>query len=297
MLMTPYQNLEFPLVHYNKHTAIKGSGWSIKPHYAFFKTRKVTFKYQIFWTLGVDISSPEFYETRFKAQLARCGLEWTQATNVNPGNNIMVTSETLEENFKKAKESGVSLVILIIPQIDRSDYRQLKITADRKVGIQSICIVERMNEDESFFVRYMSNISMKINLKFGGINHTALQPNERYGAMDTMIIGADLIHPATGTIAAVVASVDDVAAKYLGSVRLQPVQDSQGPITDREVRTWLLGVERNTNNIRLSITWKTWSTSASSTGPSSTPKSSLKRSFITVMVSAKGITKRSKKSN
>ena len=136
MLKTPHQKLEFPLVHYEKHTAIRGSVWTIKPDYVFSRTKPVSFKYQILWTSGVNYTSPEYYETLFKAQFARCGVQETQATNINPTNDTMVTFDTFEGKLKEAKDSGVKLVMLIISQFNRDDYRQFKLTADRKVGIQ-----------------------------------------------------------------------------------------------------------------------------------------------------------------
>ena len=219
---------------------MQASSWKMMPNFRFFRTNPRAVKYKIFRTSVADKTSPSFYETLFKGQLARCGLQPAQALNIDPKNDAVVTPSTLERSCHEAKARGVTLVILVIHQFDRNCYRAFKNIADRKVGIQSVCIVERLRKPDNFFTQYMQNISMKINLKLGGINHTALQPNERYTSMDTMILGADLVHPSTGTIAAVVASVDDVAAKYLGCVRLQPVQDENGPITDREVCTPLL---------------------------------------------------------
>jgi eukaryotic translation initiation factor 2C len=81
----------------------------------------------------------------------------------------------------------------------------------------------------------MTNIMMKINLKLGGINHI-VQPVADRLRKDTMVLGADLIHPGTGaypgtpSIAAIVGSVDDHAGMCLGSMRLQNIHK-----TDREV--------------------------------------------------------------
>jgi eukaryotic translation initiation factor 2C len=77
---------------------------------------------------------------------------------------------------------------------------------------------------------------MKVNLKFGGINHSTSDVRARIHK--TLVLGADLSHPGPGaifgcpSIAAVVGSVDDNGGKFLGSMRLQTKQDQ----TDREVR-------------------------------------------------------------
>ncbi|KAF9472086.1 argonaute-like protein [Pholiota conissans] len=77
--------------------------------------------------------------------------------------------------------------------------------------------------------QYWSNVMLKVNGKLGGINSVA-----ESGAMlelsdpknSTIIIGADVIHPAPGALnrpsfASVVGSVDSQAAKYVGSMRVQ----------------------------------------------------------------------------
>ena len=236
MLKIPCRNFGFPKVIYgNNMTAMQASSWQMQHQFRFFSTNAKTVKYIIFRMYDVDASSPAFYDNLLKGQAARCGLQPAQLQNLNPANNAQVSKlESMQAMLQKAKGQGAVLVVLVIRQADRAQYALFKNLADRVVGLQSVCIVERLNKAGNFFNQYMQNISMKINLKLGGINHTALQPNDRLSY--TMILGADLIHPSTGSIAAVVGSVDATAGKCLGSVRLQPLQDANGPLTDQEVR-------------------------------------------------------------
>ncbi|KAF1972556.1 Piwi-domain-containing protein [Bimuria novae-zelandiae CBS 107.79] len=239
MLTVPYQNLGFPEVLYNK-PAMRASSWKLRPDIRFFNTNARAFKYMFFRMSDVDGSSPGFYDKLLKGQFARCGLQVAQAQNANPSYDAKVTSVDLKANLKKAKDRGVNLVILILRQSDRTLYRELKNLAERTFGLQSVCIVERLDKRDNFFGQYMQNISMKVNLKLGGVNHTALRPNERLS--HTMILGADLSHPSTGSIAAVVGSVDPAGGKCLGSVRLQPLQGKDGEISDHEIIYTLEGM-------------------------------------------------------
>lgn len=75
---------------------------------------------------------------------------------------------------------------------------------------------------------------MKFNSKFGGTNHSTAAVRSRM--QKTLVLGADLSHPGPGSIhgcpsiAAIVGSVDENGGRFLGSMRLQ-IMDQ----TDREV--------------------------------------------------------------
>lgn len=77
--------------------------------------------------------------------------------------------------------------------------------------------------------------SLKINFKLRGVSHELVRnPTDRYSPSgtkwNTMIVGADVTHPAKGSegcpsIAAIVATNDDMSSHYLGSARLQKSKD------------------------------------------------------------------------
>jgi eukaryotic translation initiation factor 2C len=79
---------------------------------------------------------------------------------------------------------------------------------------------------------YFCNVSMKLNVRSGGINHVIARDSlpviGQRGTCDTMIIGADVTHSSPGStggtpsIAAVVGSTDEHFARFVGQVRLNP---------------------------------------------------------------------------
>ncbi len=74
-------------------------------------------------------------------------------------------------------------------------------------------------------------LSLKINFKLKGVSHK-IEHSDFHGQgisgakLNTMIVGADVTHPGQGidncpSMAAVVATDDEVSSRYLGSARLQ----------------------------------------------------------------------------
>lgn len=140
---------------------------------------------------------------------------------------VLVISDQagLEAKLLEVEAQGAALVILIIVKYDLATYRDFKNAADRTVGMQCVCVTENFEEDMTFRNDLMTNVMMKLNLKFGGVNHGL--PRVAEWLRTTMILGGDLIHTGTGafsgthSIASIIASVDEFGGKCLGSMRLQ----------------------------------------------------------------------------
>jgi len=110
-------------------------------------------------------------------------------------------------------------VLCILPFNDVAIYNSIKTVADTKAGIQTVCCVGQKFMKEQRQDQYFGNISLKFNLKAGGINQIIDAP--KLGLISegkTMVIGIDVTHPSPGSkdtapsVAGVVASVD----KFLG---------------------------------------------------------------------------------
>ncbi|KAH7068120.1 Piwi domain-containing protein [Paraphoma chrysanthemicola] len=150
----------------------------------------------------------------------KCGFGTTQYSRasdvdipplLNPLNH-----QALKAKLQLAVGKNLALLILLLSSADVAAYRNLKDLCDRFFGVQ-------------------------FNLKFGGINHTVTAVQEIL--QDTIVLGADLVHPSTGafegtpSIAAVVGSVDEYGGQYLGSLRLQDVHKTDREIVDRRSLT------------------------------------------------------------
>jgi eukaryotic translation initiation factor 2C len=222
MLQVPYQDLGYPQVYYGEaqanqqklQLAKRASRWQIPQQTLFYSTNRCTFNYVLLLGSEKTHQLPD-YDTLIQQHVARCALRATRVRNSTL--DALVTHQNLEETMREAAVNKAHLVILVLSEANKEMYRIFKNVADRKYGLRSLCMVSKLPQKVND--GYMQNISMKINLKFGGINHTALPPNQRL--TNTMLLGADLVHTVSGTIAAVVGSVDPVGGKCLGSIRLQ----------------------------------------------------------------------------
>ena len=150
-----------------------------------------------------------------------------------------------------AKKPSTQLAIFFSPTKNGlSDaFGDFKRVAETRYGLHTVCIaaqaahnarhyVNKNQQARNLLPQVMGNISMKLNLKLGNINHgfdimptlrekLFLQTDdpENMERVDTMILGGDVTHPLQGSadpsISAIVGSVDEHFAKYLGSVRYQ----------------------------------------------------------------------------
>jgi eukaryotic translation initiation factor 2C len=143
----------------------------------------------------------------------------------------------LRTRLREARKLGVDLVILVLQNKDQEFYSVFKFLADRVFGLQSMMFVTKSNFRKGSWNptgvdQYVGNIMMKVNLKFGGINHSAETNGAKHGKIseflsNTLVLGADVTHPSGGalpgcpSIAAVVGSVENTGGKFLGSIRLQ----------------------------------------------------------------------------
>ncbi|CDW95239.1 hypothetical protein [Sporisorium scitamineum] len=120
------------------------------------------------------------------------------------------------------------LFVVILSQQDQAFYNTIKQVAALKlttpVATQCINTLKAFNERGQH--QYVANVSMKINVKLGGINHVVSSERDlpRFGSQ-TMLIGADVTHPGPGSdrpsIAGSVATVDGGARKYSFELRTQ----------------------------------------------------------------------------
>jgi len=74
--------------------------------------------------------------------------------------------------------------------------------------------------------QYHNNLILKINAKLGGVNYVPIDDAMDYlSKVPTMVIGADVSHPAPGSllpsVSALVASMDQKLSRYAASIRVQ----------------------------------------------------------------------------
>ncbi|KAF9464484.1 argonaute-like protein [Collybia nuda] len=143
-----------------------------------------------------------------------------------------------------AMGAGPNLVVVILPEGGNDIYTAVKQFGDITMGVATQC----MKSSKCFRAKpqYYANVSLKINVKLGGINTipdpssvsvltdphnpTIVMGKIFYNIMRLLLsgftAGADVIHPAPGSdgrpsFTALVANVDSDTAKYIADSRVQ----------------------------------------------------------------------------
>jgi eukaryotic translation initiation factor 2C len=133
--------------------------------------------------------------------------------------------QKIEKEFRRlfnAKENPCpQFVLCVLPFNDVAIYNSIKTVADTKAGIHTVCVVGQKFMKGQQQEQYFGNISLKFNLKAGGINQILDPPKMGIiGEAKTMVFGIDVTHPSPSSkedapsIAAVVASIDKYLAQW-----------------------------------------------------------------------------------
>jgi len=121
-----------------------------------------------------------------------------------------------------------SLFVVVLPEGGNEIYTEVKHFGDIEMGIPTQCM--KSMKCSRAKPQYFANICLKINVKLGGIN-TIPDPSSVSVLTDphmpTLVMGADVIHPAPGSegrpsFTALVGNVDSDTAKYVADSRVQP---------------------------------------------------------------------------
>ncbi|KAG4427462.1 hypothetical protein IFR05_017056, partial [Cadophora sp. M221] len=133
--------------------------------------------------------------------------------------NDTIIRDIFRKFFLAAAPAKPRFVLCVLPYNDVALYNSIKTVGDTKAGIHTVCVVGSKFMKTNRQEQYFGNVSLKFNLKAGGINHTL--DNGKLGVISegkTMVVGLDVTHPSPGSkegapsVAGIVASVD----KWLG---------------------------------------------------------------------------------
>jgi eukaryotic translation initiation factor 2C len=116
--------------------------------------------------------------------------------------DTMEGSEVIDVNraFKGLQDTGKlpDLALIVLPDsADKAVYNAVKRLADINYGFHTICMVRRKflkQRGSDYDLQYFANVMLKVNLKFGGINHR-VKDLGLISEGKTMVVGYDVIHP------------------------------------------------------------------------------------------------------
>lgn len=128
----------------------------------------------------------------------------------------------------RRRSTKPSLIVVVLPENSNELYTTIKHFGDCEAGVATQCLKAKKCfrlKDNS----YILNVALKINVKLGGINlipQEASVPELSKGNCHTLVMGADVIHPAPGTedrpsFTSLVANIDTNTATYSATTGVQ----------------------------------------------------------------------------
>jgi eukaryotic translation initiation factor 2C len=181
---------------------------------------------------------PDIYNTvmDFKRFLNAAGINANGFIDIPPLIIDMIDGEEaindtkIKETIRKlhTAKSRPNFVLVILPYNDVAIYNSVKTYADTKAGLHTVCVVGSKFMKTERQEQYFGNISLKFNLKAGGINQT-VDPL-KLGIISegkTMVVGIDVTHPSPGSkdtapsVAGIVASIDRVLGQWPATFAVQ----------------------------------------------------------------------------
>ncbi|KAK3292597.1 ribonuclease H-like domain-containing protein [Chaetomium fimeti] len=148
-------------------------------------------------------------------------------TKPNPPNGYVTplnhTDTDLEKLFRRitTQTPRPDLLLVIIPSKDAARYNSIKKFGDCDFGLPTVCVREEMITKQQGQAGYFANVGLKVNLKFGGVNHRV---EDKTGIVaKTMFVGYDVTHPTNlpagagenaPSLVGLVASIDQDLAQW-----------------------------------------------------------------------------------
>jgi eukaryotic translation initiation factor 2C len=137
----------------------------------------------------------------------------------------------IAEQLKKAGKAcldrkGVppTLIVVVLPEGGNDIYTAVKNFGDAVMGVATQCL--KSLKCSRAKIQYWANVMLKVNVKLDGINSVLHDSPLHDPANPTVVMGADVIHPAPGadgrpSFTTLVSSVDSTTAKYIAISRVQ----------------------------------------------------------------------------
>ncbi|ORZ40713.1 Piwi domain-domain-containing protein [Catenaria anguillulae PL171] len=121
------------------------------------------------------------------------------------------------------------LFIVVLPRRETALYAEVKRIGETVLGVPTQCLVK--NKIERANPQYWANVALKVNTKVKGPSFNFHLKQSKFLTEPTMLIGADVTHPAPGTnqasIAAMVGSLDPNCLRYQTVVKMQPLRQEE----------------------------------------------------------------------
>ncbi|KAK0673017.1 ribonuclease H-like domain-containing protein [Cercophora samala] len=117
--------------------------------------------------------------------------------NATPAGGYQATPRSEQE--LRAAFQGMKpkpeLIIVVLGNQETKIYNTVKKLSEVEYGIQTVCVVRDKIMNDKGQYGYFANVALKVNLKFGGVNHKLQNAHPLLKGGKTMMVGYDVTHP------------------------------------------------------------------------------------------------------
>ncbi|KAG6836649.1 hypothetical protein H0H93_005479 [Arthromyces matolae] len=215
---------------------LRGAGITINPEPISVHGRLLTSPLILFGNERLSLQRPGTWDVMRKRLNQPARLQrWVIVNFANADRSLL--QKFIDDLMKCMGERGMSkkyraeMMLVILPESALGIYREVKSFGDILQGVATQCVKwsRKLSNDarDGRANQYMNNLILKINAKLGGINFVPSSDAMKFlgNGEPTMVIGADVSHPAPGSllpsVSALVSSRDETFSKYVASIRVQ----------------------------------------------------------------------------
>jgi eukaryotic translation initiation factor 2C len=149
------------------------------------------------------------------------GININQKPLTPGGLEVDFTEQAIKAAFDKLSQGKPQLVLVFLRTKDAARYSQIKQLGDCNYGFHTVCLTDKVFSAN--LKEYFTNVGLKVNMKFGGVNHKLQAENSLISQGKTMVAGYDVTHPTNlsqgapanaPSIVGLVASVDSSLSQW-----------------------------------------------------------------------------------
>lgn len=158
---------------------------------------------------GPDPTALDRTVLNFQSFLQKAGINATEfmkgrhpVITIQPGQDVTNRNaiETLFSRMAANPADKPRFLLVVLPYQDTPLYNFVKTAGDVKYGISTVCVIANKFMKDARQDQFFGNVSLKFNLKAGGINQTIdASKLGVVGEGKTMVVGIDVTHPSPGS--------------------------------------------------------------------------------------------------
>jgi eukaryotic translation initiation factor 2C len=172
------------------------SRWKVPKYANFFTTKPRPLTYRFVVQQGFRANNEEIYLNEITTQLSKCGIGPQYQKRLPKATLYQLDRASTHKILAQAKSDGAELVIFVLKNPSIPFYASLKDLADGTHELHTLCVVQKplkMMNSTNMFGEYITNVTMKVNLKLGGVTQSVGSISQYLEQNKAMVLGGKLL--------------------------------------------------------------------------------------------------------